>query len=160
MKQYGPYYYFNNFIGSFRLGAWTSSRQKRKTFGKINTDNNGKYLQGGIIRFAIFLGKSKSILYKKNSFKEEYNINIVKDNDTYRFLDEKELSKNKGKWANKYDSLVIGRIKFENLSGYFNYNTQYIVKDYVQFTSLSVHQIDNNTLKPLWDPTYKLYNIK
>ena len=47
-----------------------------------------------------------------------------------------------------------------NLSGYFNYNTYYVVKDFAQFTSLSNHIIDKNSLKVNWDPAYDDYQIK
>lgn len=167
MRPYGPYYYFNNYTDAIRNGAWTSSFQKRRIFGKSIADNNGKYIQGGIVRFALFLGEDRHILYRKTTFQEnsdakidEKNYHSIKNLDKHTFMDESKIGKTKGKWTKKYDSLVIGRIKFKNLSGYFNYNTYYVVKDFSQFTSLSSHIIDKNSLKTNWDPTYDDYQIK
>ena len=131
---------------------------KKKRFGKLITDSNGKYLQGGIIRFALFLGNSRVILYRKT---ESQNTPFsIKDLDTDKFIDDEKITKVKGKWAKDYESLIIGRIKFKNSSGYFNYNTQFIVKKFRQFTSLSPHLIDMKSLKTNWDPMYKFYSIK
>ena len=167
IRPYGPYYYFNNYTAAIRNGAWTSSFQKRRIFGKSIADSNGKYIRGGIVRFALFLGKNRHILYRKTGFQEnpdakmdEKNYHSIKNLDKHTFIDESKIGKTKGKWTKKYDSLIIGRIKFKNLSGYFNYNTYYVVKDFAQFTSLSNHIIDKNSLKANWDPAYDDYQIK
>ena len=155
---YGPYYYFTDFNGCIRDGGWDELYTKKKRFGKLITDSNGKYLQGGIIRFALFLGNSRVILYRKT---ESQNTPFsIKDLDTDKFIDDEKITKVKGKWAKDYESLIIGRIKFKNSSGYFNYNTQFIVKKFRQFTSLSTHLIDMKSLKTNWDPMYKFYSIK
>ena len=167
MRPYGPYYYFNNYTESIRNGAWTSSFKNRRIFGKPIADGDGKYIQGGIVRFALFLGKGRHILYRKTGFQENSDAKIdinthhsIKNMDKHTFIDESKIGKSKGKWTKKYDSLVIGRIKFKNLSGYFNYNTYYVLKDFTQFASLSNHLIDKNSLKSNWDPTYDYYQIK
>ena len=150
---FGPYYYFTDYNGSIRDGGWDEyAHNKKKKFGKVITDSNGKFLQGGIIRFALFLGNSRVILYRNSSFNK-----YPKANDTHTFSEEQKI---KEKWAKDYESLVVGRIKFKNLSGYLNYNTQFIVKNFIQFTSLSNHLIDMKSLKSNWDPTYQFYSIK
>ena len=152
---FGPYYYFTDFNGGIRDGGWDEclSSKKKGQFGKIVTDADGKFLQGGIIRFALFLGNSRVILYRTTDHFYEY----TQASDTYKVLDNQKI---KRKWAKDYESLVVGRIKFKNLSGYFNYNTQFIVKNFIQFTSLSNHLVDMKSLKSNWDPTYQFYSIK
>ena len=95
---------------------------------------------------------SKKIIKKYGAVSEEVCKAMV--------INISKIGKTKGKWTKKYDSLIIGRIKFKNLSGYFNYNTYYVVKDFAQFTSLSNHIIDKNSLKVNWDPAYDDYQIK
>jgi len=151
IRPYGPYYYFTDFKGSVRTGAWTTSTQRRKAFKKSITDENGKYIQGGFVRFAVFLGNSSVVGLTSKRVKLE---------NSGKFEDEKDIGRIKGKWTKDYDSKIIGRIKFKNLTGYFNYNTQYIIKDFERFTSLSQHLIDKDTLKINWDPEYEFYSIK
>lgn len=166
MRSYGPYYYFNNYNKAIRNGGWTTSLQKSKMFGNEVTDNNGKYKQGGIIRYALFLKNSHTVLYRKSLFQYNEGVkttkgkyNSIENQDKPYFMEEREISKTKGKWTDTFDSLVIGNIKFKNLSGYFNYNTCYVVKEPDQFTSLTTHLIDNKSLGINWDPMNENYKI-
>ena len=128
-------------------------------FGKSISDADGKYLQGGIFRFALFLGNQKIILNRKSD-------PILKNVIAYNTLDKnfkkniKKIKKSKVKWTNTYDSLVISNFKNIKKNGFFWANTGYILKKFNNFTSLSIHLIDKNTLKPNWDIDYELYNIK
>ena len=160
-KTFGPYYYFTNYIKSIHWGSFTSNYKDRTIFNKKVTDNTGKYNQGGIIRFALFLDNYDCLTYTKNN---QYY-------DLFTYLDSNVLSKQTkkkhkqkthglGEWTEKFDSIVLGNIKYKNLSGYFNINTEYIVKNFEQQISLSTHEIDKNTVKHNWDPTYLNYYIK
>ena len=167
MRSYGPYYYFNNYNKAIRYGGWTTSLQKAKMFGNEVADDNGKYKQGGIIRYALFLKKPHVILYRKSSFQHDEaaktkkgKYHSIENLDKPYFMEEREISKTKGKWTQTFDSLVIGDIKFKNMSGYFNLNTQYILKEPDQFTSLTTHLIDNKSLGANWDPMNNNYKIK
>ena len=55
---------------------------------------------------------------------------------------------------------VFSKDETKKLSGYFNINTEYVVKNFEQQISLSTHEIDSNTVKHNWDPTYENYYIK
>lgn len=160
-KTFGPYYYFTNYIKSIHWGSFTSNYKERTIFNKKVTDENGKYLQGGIIRFALFLDNYDCLLYNKNNL--YYSLFDYLDNNTLKKRTKKKHTQKThglGEWTEKFDSIILGNIKYKNLSGYFNINTEYIVKNFEQQISLSTHEIDNNTVKHNWDPTYKNYYIK
>ena len=55
---------------------------------------------------------------------------------------------------------MISNYKNNNRSGYFWAGTGYILKKFNAFTSLSLHLVDNTTLKTNWDLEYDGYNIK
>uniref|UniRef100_A0A6C0C4E8 Uncharacterized protein n=1 Tax=viral metagenome TaxID=1070528 RepID=A0A6C0C4E8_9ZZZZ len=156
-RTFGPYYYFSSYIKSIAWGGWTSNYKKRLILNKKITDDNGKYKQGGLIRFALFLDKHYVMLYQKNDL-------FYKFIDNLNNIDKKSSKKLKNiklfDWTNQYNSLVLGNIKYKNLSGYFNINTEYVVKDFNQQIVLSTHEIDTKTLKTNWDPLYKKYLIK
>ena len=162
IKMFGPYYYYGSFKRMIGHAGWHSNYTKREVFGKFINDENGKYKQGGIIRFALFLGNTKVILNRK---KDIFNW-IIKFYDTKKFNTKektdkfyKKMSSSKGLWTKYYDSLILGNIKYKNLSGYFNLNTQYITKNHNQQIPLSIHLLDMSSLKNNWDPTYDKYEI-
>lgn len=160
-KTFGPYYYFTNYIKSIHWASFTSNYKERTIFNKKVTDKDGKYLQGGIIRFALFLDNYDCLLYNKNNL--YYSLFDYLDNDKLKKQNKKKHSQKThglGEWTEKYDSIVLGNIKYKKLSGYFNINTEYVVKNFEQQISLSTHEIDSNTVKHNWDPTYENYYIK
>ena len=158
VKSFGPYYYFSDFKNSIRLGGWTSNYEKMKIRDKTLTDINGKYKQGGFVRFALFLGNHRVVLDREKDPITPY----FKIFDTKKKISNdniKKVKKGKGKWADKYDSIIVSNFKNKNRSGYFFKNTTYVSKKYDSFTSLSIHLIDKKTLKPNFDADYEFYDI-
>ena len=158
VRLFGPYYYFTDFKNSIRAGGWSSNYEKIEMFGKLITDSNGKFNQGGIVRFALFLGNYRVILNRPNDPIYSY-VKGLHDESLSKKKKEKLIKKNKGKWTSKYDSLQISNYKNMKGSGYFLHNTEYITKQYDNYISLSIHLIDKNTLKGNYDPDYELYDI-
>ena len=149
-SMWGPYYLFNNYIESFRHACWSHNYKHRKISNKIITDEDGKYKKGGIIRYALFLGKNRTILesLKDNFYKNIiYNIGIKK-------IDKEDI----GKWSKKYDSLVYGKLQTKEKNN-FNLNSTILSKNILNFSSLSIHQVDMSSLKTNWDPLYCGYQI-
>ena len=101
------------------------------------TDVDGRYNMGGIIRYALFLGKSKVPLdepYEKLA-------SIISNTD----------------WISNYQSLVIGSTDFDHKK--LSINPEYILLQTNQSISLSYHKINDKTVKPNWDPLYDKYSI-
>ena len=136
----GPYYYFGTFRKAVRYAGWTSSYGPRDIYGERVTNNEGKYKQGGLVRFALFMGDMKVILDQPRDKLADY------------------LS-GKSKWAANFDSLYIGRVPLEN-GGVYTANPEYIAKQFHQQIPLSMHLLDMDSLKVTWDPTYDGYTIK
>jgi len=65
----------------------------------------------------------------------------------------------KSNWAEKYNSLSISSIKYKHLSGYFNINSQYIIRNLNQQKPLSCHELDVKNVGNVYDPLFKNYNI-
>ena len=159
VRTFGPYYYFHDFQSAVRLASWSTNYEKRIIFNKQITDENGLYIQGGFVRFAIFLGNYRVVLDRNT----DPIIPFVEAQDdvtqpTKKLLN--KLKKGKGKWANTYDAIMISNFKNKKRSGFFRKGTEYILKKFNSFTSLSIHLMDKSTLTPNWDPEYKGYNIK
>jgi hypothetical protein len=158
LRLFGPYYYFSSYIKAFAWGGWTSNYKPRYILDKKITDDNGKYKQGGVIRWALFLDNCYVLLYQKNNLFYD----LIHDlNNAYKNKKKGKILKHGvSKWTDKYDSLFLGNIKYKNLSGFFNINPEIVLKDFNQQISLTSHNIDTKTLKHNWDPNYKNYLIQ
>jgi hypothetical protein len=134
-QYYGPYYYFTDYKTSIRQGGWTKDYNLEIKYNKLITEkNNGKYLKGGIIKFALFLGKTK-------------------------FIQEKE-DKVDNNWTKNYDSLYVNKIYDElKLDTEKEKYPMWILKDYNQQVSLSYNYIDRRTLGNIWDGNNENYYV-
>jgi hypothetical protein len=146
----GPYYYFTDFQNAVKEGCWTIDNKPGKKYGKVITDNeDGRYKNGGIVRFAIFLGKMKKI----ENFQRDANdmsatkcerLNDFSLNQNMEILTMR-ISDHDGKWAENYDSASIENIELDN--GAHLENTPIIaVKSYDQQIPLSYHYINKVSL--------------
>ena len=151
-RTFGAYYYFQNYKNAFR-GSWSSNYKKREIQNKIITNDDGLLKCPGFVRFAIFTGNPRVPLYRVTDPIYDY----IKILDTTQSNKQKNIAKIK--WAKKYDSIIISNFKYKNIEGYFQTNSQIIIKSFEAFTSLSYHYIDKKTLKPVWDPFFDEYSI-
>lgn len=123
-SSFGPYYYFGSYKRAIRYAFWTETRKPKKINGKLITiDENGLYERGGIIKFALFLGKSH--IEKLNSVND-----IIKNKVKYDHMN----------WIYNYDSII--QVKKNINSDISNIDTQIIVKEYNQQIPLAYYYID------------------
>tara|TARA_B100001769_G_scaffold275236_1_gene276483 strand:+ start:5877 stop:6800 length:924 start_codon:yes stop_codon:yes gene_type:complete len=83
----GPYYYFSSYSNAIEYAVWNYKRLPYKLNNVVISDEKGKNKEGGLVRFAIFLGKTK-ILH-----------------------DIKDINNN---WIETYDS-IISKIKTDKI---------------------------------------------
>ena len=146
----GPYYYFTDFQTAVRQGCWTIDNKPEEKYGKVITDNeDGRYKNGGIVRFALFLGKMKKI----ENFQRDANdmsdtkverLNDLSLNQNMEILTMR-ISDHDGKWAENYDSASIENIELDN-GDYLENTPIIVVKNYDQQIPLSYHYINKATL--------------
>jgi len=149
---FGPFYYFTNFLGSFRRASWSTNYKKIKVNNKLITDENGKYKKGGIIRYLVFLKNSRVMLNDKRDELKKGLIDDIEEIGTFK--------KNKyiGKWAKTYDSLYLNKIQLNN-EVYHNMHPIIVLKNLENIRALTIHEIDMDSLKTNWDPLYTGYDI-
>lgn len=126
----GPSYYFTDFKNSFTC----------KNSHKISIIPQKK----GVIRFALFLGKTKII--NNNSGDENDESDIKRE----RLLDEKldtkyealtmRITDHDGKWVSSYDSVYLSNILLDD-GNYFKNGPIFAIKDYEQQHPISYHYI-------------------
>jgi len=154
--RYGPYYYLGSYEKIIRYAGWSPEYTLIKKNNITIADENGKLTEGGgIIRYAVFLGKIKVLL---NHPHDKKNIDVPLKN-TLEF--QLRLEDRDGEWSAHYDSLYYGRAKIKSTPPrYWRANPGFVTKDFNQQIPLSMHILDTKTLKTNWDPHYYKYYIQ
>jgi len=181
----GQYFYFTNFTNAVHQGGWVTSAYDNNlglsNFSKeeyihmmqerykdiVAVYDNGKYGQGGIVRFALFLG---NCLVKMNYPEDKIDESQKKKE---RLLKEEQIRSNDephwekltervtdydGLWAQNNDSVFISLFELDN-GELMNNVPVWVTKEHSQQVSLSYHYIDKKTLGENFDETFSKYSI-
>jgi hypothetical protein len=151
----GPYYYFTDYKNSIREGGWSETGKPVKVDDVLITDNEyGRYKKGSIIRFGLFLGKMKMVENLPNDENDNSYTKkeLLEDTDLDKNMEvmTNRISDHDGKWAEKYDSVFLGKTELDN-GEYLKKTPIYVLKEYEQQIPLSYHFIDKTYLKDLYD---------
>lgn len=158
---FGSFFYFTNFYNAIRQGGWSSDYKPEYKYDKLITcDENGKYIQGGIVRFALFTENIKYIENMTDDNIDQSNIkktillkNRQRESQTSRITDYN------GIWANEYDSVYIGILELDDGSIYEE-APLIVLREYNQQIPLSFHFIKNQLLGNKFDATNLNYTIQ
>ena len=161
-SKFGPFYYFSNYNRAVRYGGWGSNyygltqeeiiEAKKKENKPTNDD--GKYVKGGIVRFLIFYNNLKTFLNHPND-PDDKSVAVQKkiDRDDY-IKDTIKISDVDGKWAENYD--LCYATPFDK-----KYNSPtWTCKNIEQQLPLSYHYLNKETLGDTWDKDVKSYYIE
>jgi hypothetical protein len=133
----GPFYYFTNYLNSFKESILLSN------------NNEDKVSKPGIVRFATFIGNTKYFENNPNDFLDNSDIKKqrLKDNklDTNMEYLTMRISDHDGKWSENYESAYLGNIELDN--GVLLEKNILVLKEYNQQIPLSYHFIDIKTYK-------------
>lgn len=166
----GPFYYFGTYENAIRGGAWTMNYKPLEVDDEILTDNElGRFTKGGIVRFAVFLGRMKVLLNHPFDKEDDSNFTREKINDP---KNDKQIIEDSnfvrlslklrdvdGNWVKNYDSVYVGRTLLEN-GQLYSHIPQWVCKNYEQQLPLSYHYIDKDTLSDKWHENNRKYYIK
>ena len=149
----GPYYYFTDFYNAFKDGVWTKTGKPEYLHNILLTDNDeGRYIKGGIVRFALITGLVKYIENYPNDDIDESDIKKqrLEDNTLDQNLERltMRISDHDGKWAQNYNSAYIGHIELDDDS-FLKKNQILAIREYNQQVPLSYHYIDKSTINCL-----------
>lgn len=149
-KAFGPYFYFTDYPRAVEVAMKNIVDKDDINFNKIINDGRfKKESKGGVIRFAVFMKKTK---YVDNNIINDLDASETKKvrmNDpnldvNYERLTSR-ISDHDGNWADRYDSLSIGNIVLDD-GNQFKDNYYIILKEYDQQFPLSYHLIDKNSV--------------
>jgi hypothetical protein len=150
LSMFGSNYYFTDFKNAIREGGWSNNYKPEYLYDKLITDNeNGRYMKGGLVRFALFMGKTKYIENNENlpndeSFIKKDRLNDTNLNQKYEILTLR-ISDHDSSWKKSFDSLYLGNIELDDGSFIQEYPV-IVTSDYNQQLCLSYHYINKNKL--------------
>ena len=142
----GPYYYFGAYSRAIRYALWTTDYKPKLIDGeKLTVDDTGRYTRGGIVRFALFMGKEDVKLGRDSDKKDDTNASRKFIADRPHMKDTLQMRDTAGTWSYSFDSIVQGRHTIIRKDGSeFTLSPQMVVKDYAQQFPLSYHYVDTN----------------
>jgi hypothetical protein len=148
-------FYFTDYIHAFRQGGWSKDYKDEFKYDEKITEKeneNGKYIKGGLLRYALFLGNNLIKMNYPNDIIDESDIKKSKlsiyDIQSPEYIYEKmtlRISDHDGLWKENYDSVYLGKLELDN-GDVLKDGPIYIIKDYHNHTPLSYHYINKNTL--------------
>ena len=148
LSMFGSKYYFTDFKNAVRNGGWSNDYKPEYLYNKLITDNeNGRYIKGGLVRFALFMGNTKYIENSLDSSNDESEIKKNRINDTtinqkYEMLTLR-ITDYDAIWTKTHDSLYLGNVELDDGSFIQEYPI-IVTKDYNQQVPLSSHFINKN----------------
>ena len=146
----GPYYYFTDFDNAIRHGGWSETGKPELRFNTLITDNEyGRYIKGGIVRIALFLGKTNVKMNLKTDDIDESAMKRERLTNNSLDLNYEKLtmriSDHDGLWTKTYDSVVLDAVELDDGS-MLKDTPIYVCKEYEQQLPLSYHFLNKKTL--------------
>jgi hypothetical protein len=172
-SSFGPFYVGTNFLSSMKYACYTHDNQPFELYDgtALTTGNNGKYVEGGVLRSVLFVGKMNVFLKSGTPDDSQISQEVAKNDEAVRKL--LALRDSNGNWTENYDTAYKGlyfvsiddddkndnvkknskkRVAVNTVEWFFkNYNHSYI---------LSYHMIDTETIPDKYDVDYSEYYIK
>jgi len=142
----GPYYYFGSYERAMRYAIWSSSRKPMKVDGELITiDEEGRYDKGGLVRFALFMGKTNVMMSRDSDTEDQSKVSqelaannaFIKETMKIRDVD--------ANWVSDFNSVRHGKLTVNpGGSGTRVLLPQIVVKDYNQQAPLSYYYVNTD----------------
>lgn len=153
--RYGPFYYFGSIKSETKYAGWLGNKKHK----------NG----GGYVRYALFLGANKQILYRKTDIFYEYIKYLDTKKDMNKIIqNNKQLKKEANKldkliedWPKHgFDSITSSSIKYNKFeNAYFERPRRFVIKSFDQHLPLTYHILDVKTINTFFDFNNEKYCI-
>uniref|UniRef100_A0A6C0I314 Uncharacterized protein n=1 Tax=viral metagenome TaxID=1070528 RepID=A0A6C0I314_9ZZZZ len=174
-SSFGPFYVGTNFLSSMKYACYTHDSKPFELYDgtALTTGKYGKYVEGGVLRSVLFVGKMNVFL--KSGIPDESQISqeVAKTDESVRKL--LALRDSNGNWTENYDTAYSGlyfvSIDDDDDVGDDNdtkdkkkriaVNTvEWFFKNYNHSSILSYHMIETGSIPEKYNVDYTEYNIK
>jgi len=157
---FGPYYYFVDFISSMRYACYAMG-MKDHVLGdgtSLTVNKYGKHDKGGIVRFAVFLGRCRAFFMNGDKDRSGLNM-LLAGNDDQLIKAKLALRDINGDWTRHFNSAYVGEYNFNTDEKSKKRAAGWTIKDYDNQIPLSCHEIDVTNVPDEYDPEFMDYNV-
>ena len=143
---FGPFYYFSNYTHAMRNAFWHNQAKPVKVGEEyITVDDKGRYKKGGLVRFALFPGKTQMLLGRSTDKADDSQISqelAAKSPFVNAML---KLRDTGAKWIAHYNSIRIGQHIIHTTDGKtITTNPLIALREYEQQVPLEYYFVDTN----------------
>jgi hypothetical protein len=156
---FGPYYYFVSFKGAMRYACYSMGFEPHiLDDGTLLTVNeHGKHTQGGLVRFAVFLGRCRAFFMNGDEDRSELSMYWAnKDPFVKAKLALRDIN---GDWTRSFNSAYVGEYNLKVDGKTKNRIPNWTIKDYDNQIPLSCHEVDMKSVPDEYDATYMNYKL-
>jgi hypothetical protein len=156
---FGPYYYFVSFIGSMRYACYSMGFEQHVLDDgtQLTTNQYGKHSKGGVVRFAVFLGRCRAFFMNGDEDRSELSMYWANQDP---FVKAKlSLRDINGDWTSSFDSAYVGEYELKIGEKTKHRLPNWTIKDYDNQIPLSCHEIDMKSVPSEYDPEFINYKL-
>ena len=172
-SSFGPFYVGTNFLSSMKYACYTHDNQPFELYDgtALTTGNNGKYVEGGVLRSVLFVGKMNVFFKSGTPDDSQISQEVAKNDEAVRKL--LALRDSNGNWTENYDTAYSGLyfvsiddndknddVKKNSKKRVAVNTVEWFFKNYNHSSILSYHMIDTETIPDKYDVDYSEYYIK
>ena len=156
---FGPYYYFVDFMGSMRYAGYSMGFEKQiLEDGTILTVNeHGKHTSGGVVRFAVFIGRCRAFFLNGDEDRSDLNIDWANKNPLIKA--KLALRDINGNWTRAFNSAYVGEYNLKADGKSKKRIPGWTIKDYDNQIPLSCHEVNMLNVPDEYDPEFTDYVI-
>jgi hypothetical protein len=175
-SSFGPFYVGTNFLSSMKYACYTHDSKPFELYDgtALTTGKYGKYVEGGVLRSVLFVGKMNVFLKSGIPDNSQISQEVAKKDESVRKL--LALRDSNGNWTEKYDTAYSG-LYFVSIDDdddvgdndndskdkkkRIAVNTvEWFFKNYNHSSILSYHMIETSSIPEKYNVDYSEYNIK
>ena len=145
---FGPYYYYSDYERALRFSVldWTKRKIGSSKSLIITRDDTNIFTKGGVVKFVLFLGRSKVFLNRKSDPEDDSEYTIDKANRSVFIENTMKIRDNDGKWTKEYDSVISTAYPDFKINNIESLDPQIVLKKYSQHSSVSYVYIDTSNV--------------
>jgi hypothetical protein len=156
---FGPYYYSGDFMGTLRYACYAMGFEAHVLSDgtSLTTNEHGKHSKGGIVRFAVFLGRCRAFFMNGDEDRSELSMHWAnKDPFIKAKLALRDIN---GDWTRFFNSAYVGEYDIKLNNETKKRVVGWTIKDYDNQIPLSCHEIDTSNIPDKYDPEFMKYTI-
>ena len=168
-SSFGPFYVGTNFLSSMKYACYTNDYKPFELYDgtALTIGKYGKYVEGGVLRSILFVGKMKVFLKTDVPDDSQISQELAKSDESIRKL--LAIRDSNGNWTENYDTAYSGlyfvstgndnNVPDENKKIAVN-TVEWFFKNYDHSSILSYHIVDTSTIPEKYNVDYTDYKIK